>query len=96
MLFTNLYCLYNEDNNGLHSIPSFIILGSCIYELYHINGFNHNVWPKANSCHFLLFGERERPVIQPPVAAVVRLKAAEDKSLSPRKFPWKLASTGDV
>ena len=43
-----------------------------------------------------LFGERERPVIQPPVAAVVRLEAAKDESLSPRKFPWKLAFTGDV
>ena len=39
-----------------------------------------------------LFGERERPVFQPPVAAVVRFEAAEDESLSPRK----LASTGDV
>ena len=36
------------------------------------------------------------PVIQPPVAAVVRLKAVEDESLSPRKFPWKLACTGGV
>ena len=43
-----------------------------------------------------LFCERERPVIQPPVAAVVRLEAAEGESLSPRKFPWKLASTADV
>ena len=31
-----------------------------------------------------LFGERERPVIQPPVAAVVRLEAVEDESLSTR------------
>ena len=43
-----------------------------------------------------LFGERERPEIQPPVAAVVWLDAVEDESLSPRKFPWKLALTGDV
>ena len=39
---------------GYMSIPSFNILGSCIYELHHINGLYHNVWPKANSCHFFL------------------------------------------
>ena len=35
---------------GYMSIPSFIILGSCIYELHHINGLYHNVLPKANFC----------------------------------------------
>ena len=37
---------------GYMSIPSFIILGSCIYELHHINGLYHNVLPKAN---FVIF-----------------------------------------
>ena len=45
---------------GYMSLPSFIILGSCIYELHHINGLYHNVWPKANSCHFLLFTSKLR------------------------------------
>ena len=44
---------------GYMSIPSFIILGSCIYGLYHINGLYHNVWPGANSCHFLLFTSKQ-------------------------------------
>ena len=44
---------------GYMSIPSFIILGSCIYELHHINGLYHNVWPKANFCHFLLFTNKQ-------------------------------------
>ena len=37
---------------GYMSVPSFINLGSCIYELHYINCLYHNVWPKAN---FLLF-----------------------------------------
>ena len=28
---------------GYMSIPSFIILGSCVYELHHINGLYNNV-----------------------------------------------------
>ena len=40
-------------------IPSFIILGSCIYGLRHINGLYHNVWPRANSCHFLLLTSKQ-------------------------------------
>ena len=36
------------------------------------------------------------PVIRPPVAAVVRLEVVEDESLSPQKFLWKVACTGDV
>ena len=44
---------------GYIHIPSFIILGSCIYGLHHINGLCHNVWPKANSCHFLLFTSKQ-------------------------------------
>ena len=39
---------------GYIHIPSFIILGSFIYGLYHINGLYHNVWSRANSCHPLL------------------------------------------
>ena len=44
---------------GYMSIPSFIILGSCIYEVHHINGLYHNVWPMANSGHFLLFTSKQ-------------------------------------
>ena len=44
---------------GYTHIPSFIILGSCIYELHHINGLYHNVWPRANSCNFLLFTSKQ-------------------------------------
>ena len=44
---------------GYIHIPSFIILGPWIYELYHINGLYHNVWPRANSCHFLLFTSKQ-------------------------------------
>ena len=43
---------------GYIHIPSFIILGSCIYGLHHINGLYYNVWPRANSCHFLLFTKK--------------------------------------
>ena len=31
---------------GYKHIPSFIILGSCIYALHHFNGLYHNVWPR--------------------------------------------------
>ena len=40
---------------GYMSIPSV----SCIYELHHINGLYHNVWPKANFCNFLLFTSKQ-------------------------------------
>ena len=40
---------------GYIHTPSFIILGSFVYGLYHINGLHHNVWPRANACHSLLF-----------------------------------------
>ena len=34
------------------SIPSFILLSSCIYELHQINGLYHNVWPKVKFLSF--------------------------------------------
>ena len=44
---------------GYMSIPSFIIIGTCIYELHHINCLYHNVWPKANFCNLLLFTSKQ-------------------------------------
>ena len=44
---------------GYIHIPSYIILGSWIYRLHHINGLYHNVWPGENSCHFLLFTSKQ-------------------------------------
>ena len=40
-------------------VPSFFIIGSCVYELHHINGLYHNVLPKANFCHFLFFTSKQ-------------------------------------
>ena len=50
---------YEKLAMGYMSIVSFIILCSCIYGLHHINGLYSNVWPKANSCHFLLFTSKQ-------------------------------------
>ena len=38
---------------GYMSIPSYIILGSCIYGLHHINCLYDNILPGTNSCCFL-------------------------------------------
>ena len=54
---------------GYMHTPSIITVSSCIYGLHHINGLYDNVWPRANSCHFLLFTKKsinyalERPVM---------------------------------
>ena len=47
----NVYII--KSSMGYTSILSFSILCSCIYGLHHNNCLYHNVWPRANSCHFL-------------------------------------------
>ena len=56
--FSTLVLLVKLAMGYIHT-PSFIILGSCIYELHQINGLYHNVWPRANFCHFLLFTSKQ-------------------------------------
>ena len=52
---------------GYIHMPSFIILHSCIYGLHHINGLYYNVWPRANSCHFLSYLQKNNYALARPV-----------------------------